>query len=228
MANGINVGDYLIAKAYALIGKSSLPPETVLHLVQVFTSTFERTVEGQALDINLRGSRDVSLDVYYRIVQLKTAYYLAVTWVGGAIIAGKEAAQEPLWELGKCLGPAFQIRDDLLDLTDGKGRGGELGCDLREGKTSILYAYVLDRKVGPEEERDRLRDVMSKPREETGSDDVAWAIEFFERVGALEFASEEAKKLIERAERLIESLPLDDAGRDGFREVSRYIVERKT
>ncbi len=229
MANGINIGDYLLAKAYAVIFKSPLSAETILELGKIFSSTFERTVEGQALDINLRGSRDVGLEVYYRIVQLKTAYYLAVTWVGGAIIAGRSRETlDPLWELGKCLGPAFQIRDDLLDLTDGKGRGGEIGCDLREGKPSILYAYALDREVGSTEERERLRDIMSKSREETGTDDVNWAIKFFDRTGALDFARKEASKLIERADQVIDSLPLDEAGREVFRTVSRYIVERKT
>ena len=69
---------------------------------------------------------------------------------------------------------------------------------------------------------------MSKSREETGTDDVNWAIEFFDRTGALDFARKEASKLIERADQVIDSLPLDEEGREVFRTVSRYIVERKT
>lgn len=240
--NGINVGDYLIAKGYALILKSDLPPEQVLHLTRIFTTTFERTVEGQALDINLRGSPDVGLDDYYRIVQLKTAYYLAVTWVGGAAIAGVSGSQdsdsgsngatagveESLWELGRCLGPAFQIRDDLLDLTVGKGRGGETGCDLKEGKPSILYAYVLDREQGSASDRRRLQEVMAKERDATSEEEVRWAIDFFRQTGALDFAESEAAALVRKADDLIESLPFSAEGRNLFRAISRYIVERKT
>ena len=76
--NAINVADYLISKAYQLILGSPLPAETNIALAAVFSSTFERTVEGQALDINLRGSPEVTLETYMRIVQLKTAYYLAL------------------------------------------------------------------------------------------------------------------------------------------------------
>ncbi len=229
VANGINVGDYLIAKAYDVILKSPLPPEMTLLLARIFTSTLERTVEGQALDINLRGSREVTLETYYRIVQLKTAYYLALPWVGGAIIAGVEdSVVEPLWELGRCVGPAFQIRDDLLDLTEGKGRGGEIGCDLREGKPSIFYAYILDGQHGTVADRTQLMDIMARPREETSADDVGWAIELFRRCGALEFAQRRAEELIAKGDAIIESVPLSKQGRQVFHAISQYIVNRNT
>jgi geranylgeranyl pyrophosphate synthase len=227
--NAINVADYLITKAYSLILSGDLPAEVNLHLARIFTETFERTVEGQALDINLRGSSEVTLETYFRIVQLKTAYYLALTWVGGAVIAG--AAQrvlEPLWELGKCLGPAFQIRDDLLDMTEGKGRGGEIGCDLREGKPSIFFAYVLDGKKGSEAERRRLIEIAAKPREETTRDDVAWAIQFYRSVGAFEFAEKQALELKQRADRVIDEIALNDSGKEIFRALSQFMIQRNT
>src|SRR3989454_6774663 len=84
--NAINVSDFLIAKAYQLILGAPLPDGTNLRLASIFSQAFERTVEGQALDINLRGSAGVNLETYLRIVELKTAYYLALPWVGGAIV----------------------------------------------------------------------------------------------------------------------------------------------
>jgi geranylgeranyl pyrophosphate synthase len=198
-------------------------------LADLFSLAFEKTVEGQALDINLRGRPDVSLETYGRIIQLKTAYYLALTWVGGAVVAGvDDRAVERLWELGRCLGPAFQIRDDIIDLTQGKGRGGEIGCDLKEGKPSVFMAFVLDRRRGGEDERRRLLEILAKPRRETTEADVAWAIDFYRRAGALDFAEEEAARLIARSGEVIESLPLDDAGREVFRAISRFMIDRST
>jgi len=225
--NAINIADFLIAKAYQLILGGPLPPETNLKLASIFSLAFERTVEGQALDINLRGSADVTIDLYFRIVELKTAYYLALTWVGGAIVAGiDDAVTELLWDLGRCLGPAFQIRDDIIDLTQGKGRGGEIGCDLREGKPSIFFAYVLDQRKGTAEERRRLIGILSKPREETTPADVEWAIAFYRATGALDFAQDEARKLLRKAEEVLEKLPLDPAGKDVFRAISRFMIDR--
>jgi len=227
--NAINVGDYLIAKAYQILLAAPLPPQTNLKLARIFTDTFERTVEGQALDINLRGSPDVTLETYFRIVQLKTAYYLALTWVGGAVVAGVgDSALEPLWDLGRCLGPAFQIRDDIIDMTQGKGRGGEIGCDLREGKPSIFFAYVLDRSRGTPQDRARLIEIVKKPRDLTTPDDVAWAIEFYRESGALRFAEDEARRLIAGAEQVIDSIPLDAQGKDVFRALSRFMIDRNT
>jgi geranylgeranyl pyrophosphate synthase len=227
--NALNISDFLIAKAYQLLAGCPLPPKVVLLLLRIYSDAFERTVEGQALDINLRGCADVTLETYFRIVQLKTAYYLALTWVGGAVVAGvEEDALEPLWELGRCLGPAFQIRDDIIDMTQGKGRGGEVGCDLREGKPSIFFAYVLDRKKGTDAERRRLVEIVSKPREETTAGDVEWAIAFYRRVGAIEHAEEEARSLIARADSVIETIPLGRDGKEVFRAISRFMIDRNT
>jgi len=227
--NAVNVADYLIAKAYELILCAPLDAQTNLKLARIFSEAFERTVEGQALDINLRGSRDVTLDLYFRIVQLKTAYYLALTWVGGAVVAGiPDSALESLWELGRCLGPAFQIRDDIIDLTQGKGRGGEIGCDLKEGKPSIFFAYALDRRKGTDSERERLVEIVAKPRELTTDEDVAWAIRFYRETGAMDFAQAEAASLIRKAEKTIEALPLDAQGKDVFRAISRFMIDRST
>lgn len=227
--NAINIGDYLVAKAYRLILSAPLDPEVNLRLARILSLAFERTVEGQALDINLRGQKQVGLATYHKIVELKTAYYLALTWVGGAVVAGMgEPVIESLWELGRCLGPAFQIRDDIIDLTNGKGRGGEIGCDLREGKPSIFFAYVLDEEKGSEEERRRLVEIVSKPRDATTPEDVAWAIGFYRATGALDFADEEARRFQRKADDVIDRLPLDASGKEVFRAISRFMVDRST
>ena len=99
--------------------------EKKINLLQILTLTYEKTVEGQALDINARATEDFSVDKYMAMVELKTRYSLSCGMVGGAVVSGiSGAVVEKIWTLGKTMGPAFQIRDDLIDLTYGKGRGG--------------------------------------------------------------------------------------------------------
>ena len=229
LANAINIGDYLISTAYRLLLTSRLDSATILRLLDIYSLTFQKTVEGQALDINLRGCDTFDVAQYYRIVQLKTAYYLTFNLVGGAIVAGMDGEViEQLWELGRLLGPAFQIRDDIIDLTNGKGRGGEIGCDIREGKPSILFAYALER-LGPHTtERQQLLDIIRKPREQTTSHDVDTVIQLYNDVGALDFATVECRRLIDNAFTLIAGLPLEDTGKALFREISRFIIDRQT
>jgi geranylgeranyl pyrophosphate synthase len=126
------------------------------------------------------------------------------------------------------LGPAFQIRDDLIDLTQGKGRGGEIGCDIKEGKPSIFFAYVLDREQGTDDDRARLVEIVGKPREETGIDDVSWVIDLYKRAGAVEFAQNEAQALIQQSQEVIETLPLDDSGKQVFRAIAKFMIDRTT
>ena len=229
IANAINIGDFLISNAYRIILTSPLPPESILRLLDIFSMTFQRTVEGQALDINLRGAESLTLQEYYRIVQLKTAYYLTFNLVGGAVAAGIDGQViDQLWELGRCLGPAFQIRDDTIDMTDGKGRGGEIGCDIREGKPSIFYAYALERLPKADPRRRLLIEIACKPREATTPCDVETVIGFYRDLGAFQFAEEESKRLLDQAFGVIDRLPLESKGKDLFRAIGQFMIERQT
>lgn len=229
LPNAINIGDYLTSTAYRLLLNSDLDPATILRLVDIYSLTFQKTVEGQALDINLRGCDTFDVQQYYRIVQLKTAYYLTFNLVGGAIVAGRDGAViDQLWNLGRFLGPAFQIRDDIIDLTNGKGRGGEIGCDIREGKPSILFAFALERLSATAPERQQLLDIIRKPREQTTTSEIDTVIQLYQDLGALNFAGEECNRLVDQAHTLVDRLPLEDSGKELFRAISRFIIDRQT
>jgi len=193
--------------------------------VDLFLSTYERTLAGQALDINSRCDARFAIEDYLRMVTLKTGHYLVLGMVGGAIIAGApKATLECLRKLGESLGPAFQIRDDILDLTAGKGRGGASGSDIREGKASILYAHALAHSSPAEGER--LLAVMRKPREETTDADVAAVLGLYEQCGSVAFAQETADRLIQQAQRALDALPVEQ--QPVFRKLVAHIAERKT
>lgn len=221
--NAINAGDYLLAAALRLACSADLPPQTNLRLAEIFLDTALRTIEGQALDINLRAADSFSVDDYLRIARLKTGRYLVLGMAGAAVISDSSPqVLENLWQLGDTLGPAFQIRDDLIDLTHGKGRGGQTGCDILEGKPSILYAHCLAHCIP--EERSRLLAIFRAPREHTSPDDVQWTIRLYERRGTLDFAQRMAHKLTEEAFAIIERLPVPN--KDAFRQVAAFMVER--
>ncbi|MFQ5863463.1 MAG: polyprenyl synthetase family protein, partial [Candidatus Brocadiales bacterium] len=220
-ANAINVGDYMLGRAYRSILDRSLSLEKRLRLLDIFTLTYEKTVEGQALDINWRGSTKFTIENYLQIVELKTAYYLTCGMVGGAVVAGtSDRVIEKIWELGKSMGPAFQIRDDLIDLTQGKGRGGVIGSDIREGKPSFLYAYTLG--VAGAADRERLIEIMLKPRENTSSREVNEVIALYKKYDAINYSQNYAEGLVERAFKTIEEIPVDDKAT--FREIAQFMA----
>jgi geranylgeranyl pyrophosphate synthase len=222
MPNAVNVGDYLLGIGLEAVLRSPVPAAELARLMRAYVETFTTTCRGQALDMNLRGA-PITVEDYLRMVTLKTGRYLALGMVGGAILAGAgEETVETIGELGENMGPAFQIRDDTIDLTVGKGRGGVTGNDIREGKPSILYAHALSKADAPE--REFLTEVMARPREQTTDADVARVAELYDRVGSLEFARAEADRLVARAYETIERMPVQDKG--FFRRLTRYMVDR--
>ncbi|MCB7129471.1 MAG: polyprenyl synthetase family protein [Candidatus Brocadiales bacterium] len=222
-ANAINVGDYLLGRAYRVILECDLPLEKKLKLLHIFTITYEKTVEGQALDINWRGSTDFTIEHYLQIVELKTAYYLTCGMVGGAVVAGKsDDVVEKIWELGRSIGPAFQIRDDLIDLTHGKGRGGVIGSDIKEGKPSFLYAYTMSQAGAGD--RERLIEIMLKPRNDTSSRVVDEVISLYNKYDTINYSQKFADELVEKSFKIIEEIPVED--KSAFRDIARFMTER--
>lgn len=207
LPHGINAGDFLLVQAQrALVTEGrALTPETRLRLLRLFVFTLERTHIGQALDISARADRAITEDHYLRLVREKTGHYLAAPIQGGAIVAGAdEATLATIAEMAAFLGPMFQIMDDIIDLTDGKGREST-GSDIREGKRSFLVAFTAAR-CSPAE-RDRLFDLLDKARDATTAEDVAEVRALFEKHNAIEAGRDRCRQLYRASLAELEKLP---------------------
>lgn len=107
-----------------------------------------QTVDGQALELGWQreGRTDLSADDYLDLIMKKTCWYTTVLPLRvGALIGTKGTVPlEPMLRFGFFLGAAFQIRDDILNLTGSLAVYGKepLG-DLREGKRTLMLAHLL-------------------------------------------------------------------------------------
>jgi len=222
LGHGINIGDYMAQKVYELILKSDLDNEIIFKLLDAMVKTSLRTAEGQTMDMNLRDNDSPVEDDYMQMVTGKTAHYLTVPMVGGAIVAGHEDLVEKIIEFGRYAGPAFQIRDDVLDLTEGKGRK-EIGRDIKEGKRSILAIHCLSKCN--EEEKKELLIILNKDVEDTTDDNVAFAKSLFEKHGSIDYATKKSEELTEKAKDIIKDMP------PGLKEIleffADYLIKRK-
>jgi len=206
LAHAINAGDYMAQKVYELIlnsRKYGVDNEKTMDLLEAMVQTSLRTAEGQAMDINMRSASPSEKD-YMDMVIGKTAHYLTVPMVGAAILAGRKELIPKLVEFGMAIGPAFQIADDVLDLTEGKGRG-EIGRDIKEGKKSILVIHCLG-KCSETEKRELLV-ILNKKPEETSGEDVLVAKHLFEKYGSTDYARKKADGLKGQAMETAKSVP---------------------
>ncbi len=221
--HAINIGDYLFTKIFAalLMGMGDITPAKMVRFFALMAATLDHTHRGQALDMNARESR-IGIEQYMRLVTEKTGYYLAAPLVAGAIAAdAPQEVEEALNRYGLFIGPMFQIRDDLIDLTHGKGRES-VGSDIREGKRSFLAAHVFER--GEAADRDSLERILNLPREKTSPNHVARAMEIFERSGAMAEARDVCERL--KVSALDALMPLHEPLRDRLWKITEHLAER--
>lgn len=197
LAHGINIGDFVCTKVYEAISslrQIGLEEAKMLDLYEATIQCLLDTGRGQAMDLNARLRDDIDKSEYLQMTKMKTGAYLTYPIIGAAIICGaNKKAINRIKQYGYYVGPAFQIRDDILDLTGGKGRG-EIGCDIKEGKRSFMVVHTAA-SCTPEEKA-KLFQILNKPREEKTPQEISWAIKLFEKYDAVKAGQDEAERLI--------------------------------
>ena len=141
-------GDVLLALASECIGRATSGDPA--QLTQVFGRMIRELCEGQALDMVIGNSQDLTTADYLQMVDGKTGGLLSASLEMGGI-AGKVDTDSclALREAGKFIGRAFQINDDLLDLVADDQRWGKVqGGDLMEGKGTYLLTEARQRATG--------------------------------------------------------------------------------
>ena len=153
--------------------------------------TFHKTsieiAEGQQYDMDFESRTDVTEAEYIEMIRLKTSVLLACALKIGAILGGasKEDA-EHLYRLGECIGLAFQLRDDYLDVYgDPKVFGKKIGGDILCNKKTYLYINAL--RLANEEQRASL-DHWASATDIVPEEKIAAVTEIYNQVGLPEMS----------------------------------------
>lgn len=198
----INLGDMMFARGISLFPRR-IKDEAVDTVVEV--------TDGQQMDLDFEDRRDITVDEYLTMVRKKTGALLDL-----AVHAPQELAETEFDLAGySSLGPAFQIRDDLLDFEEGKGRNA-IGNDIRSGKRTLLVVHADD---------DRLYELLDKDFEATTDDDVQEAIRILEREGSFAFARQTMDRLAHDAVEATDNLPQSEQTQR-LCELARFLVDR--
>jgi octaprenyl-diphosphate synthase len=149
-------GDYLYIRSMNMALRAG-----ELRLIDILADATERMIEGEILGANLRGRTDASREQHMEIVERKTArLFSACCRVSGVIARVPREREEALARYGLSLGIAFQLVDDLLDLTsDEKTVGKPVASDLREGRMTLPWIDLYER--GSDDDRRAIRRIVS-------------------------------------------------------------------
>jgi octaprenyl-diphosphate synthase len=192
-------GDWLYMQAFKVAVQ-----ERNFRILDTLIELTQQMVEGELLQMEKLGQL-ISLDEHFNLIYRKTACLFSVCMRMGAILGGASADQEEsLSQYGRNLGMAFQIVDDVLDLTASENvLGKPVASDLREGKVTMAVIHALQRCTPAEH---RVIETVVQDRV-FGSDTHAQVLAILNRHSSLEAAYEKAMQYADLARNAICSFP---------------------
>jgi len=206
-------GDWLYMQSF----RTALE-ERNFRVLDLLVSLTQQMVEGELLQIEKLGHL-INEEEYFDLIYRKTACLFKVSMQLGAAIADPTQQisdevtpqfDEPMGEYGRNLGLAFQIVDDVLDLTAAENvLGKPVASDLREGKATLAVIHALERGTGAD--REAIRTVLA----DRSFVHVAHAqiLEILNRHGSIDYAMDTACAYAEAARLSIAELPDSEAKR---------------
>lgn len=187
------LGDYWLVKGMENILASRNSSDKV---IRIFASTLTDLAEGELLQLQKAETGDTLEKDYYRIIYDKTASLFVASAAAGAIsVSATEEKMSAARTYAKCLGVAFQIRDDIFDYEENVEIGKPVGLDLKEKKITLPLLGALA-KAGEERGREIRRKLCRiDDHPEYGGE----IIEFVKSEGGIEYARKRLYEYVDNA-----------------------------
>ena len=203
------VGDVLLGQAYVSLLRTKTPHTH--RITGLFTEGLLEVCEGQALDLQFERESMLSISKYFTMIEKKTARLISMSTEMGALIGGGTQAQiRYLRAFGHFLGRAFQVQDDLLDVTaDPKDFGKVIGGDILEGKKTLLLIQAFQRSRG--KDRTLLGTILTRQHDKQSGGLISEVTAMYEKYGVLESARKHIEKDTMAAVSSLNRLPQNTA-----------------
>ncbi|CAA6818556.1 MAG: Octaprenyl diphosphate synthase (EC / Dimethylallyltransferase (EC / (2E,6E)-farnesyl diphosphate synthase (EC / Geranylgeranyl pyrophosphate synthetase (EC [uncultured Sulfurovum sp.] len=205
----IMMGDILYSKAFFELNSISS------EVAKVISNAVVQLSLGELADVRLSRTFHTNRDAYLKMLYQKTASLMEASAESAAILVGKN--RQAYRQYGHNLGLAFQMIDDILDITeDSKTLGKPALHDFVEGKVTLPYIYLHE--VLAVEDREFL---VSLHKKRLSNDEAEWIKVAMEKNGIIEKSYLEAKVLIDEAIELMECL-----GEKDLSNIAKAMIER--
>ena len=190
------MGDYILSKA--LINMVSLKDFEALDLI---SKTAEKLSAGEILQMEKSITRNMTKNIYYDMINQKTASLISSSCELGAITTSKlDKDRKATSDYGKNLGMAFQIKDDLFDFLGSEFQTGkESGGDVKKNMLTLPLIYSIESTS--RKDRNRLKAIIRKKKK--SSEIIMEIKEIIEKSGGFDYAN---KKLDEFSSNAIDSI----------------------
>jgi geranylgeranyl diphosphate synthase type II len=213
-------GDVMSIYAYEHLNKINT---TYIHtVIELFNETAIKICEGQQLDMDFEQRPFVSMEEYIHMITLKTSVLLAASLKLGAILGGASVGcAEVLYNFGKTLGIAFQLKDDYLDAYGNTAKTGkQLGGDILSNKKTFLSAKAFE--IANDKQKLVLSDLLSR----NDSDKVKDTLAFFDQLNIKQHLEAEMNIYTTLAYQLLEKVPVISNRKVHLHDVADMLLKR--
>ena len=197
-AASVLVGDFVYSRAFQMmVGVQNM------RVMDILAEATNIIAEGEVLQLLNINDADISDNDYLRVIHYKTAkLFEAATRLGAVICQASTEDENAMAEYGMRLGTAFQLIDDVLDLSgNSEDIGKNLGDDIAEGKPTLPLLFAM--RHGDAKQSQLIRHAI----EQGGLEDFSAIIQAVEETGALDYVRNIAKQEAELACKAIQHLP---------------------
>ena len=189
-------GDYILSTALLRVALSNNH-----EIVQLLAELGRTLAAGEILQLQNISNQEISEDVYYQVIEKKTAILFEACCRLGAISVGASQQEiEDSAKLGHCLGMIFQIRDDIFDYYESPEIGKPTGNDMLEGKLTLPVIYSLNHYPN-----DAVLNLARKVKNGTiNHDEIAILVEFTKQFGGIKYAEKKMADYAKQAKAIID------------------------
>ena len=212
------VGDYILSTALLNV---SLTNHT--EIIKSLAQLGQTLSSGELLQMNNFKEDGISEEIYYRVIEQKTASLFATCAKNGALSVGVSPEEvSASYEFGKAIGMIFQIRDDIFDYFDSKEIGKPTGNDMAEGKLTLPVIYALKSTgLSP------MLQLAKKVKNGTiNSDEIAVLVNFAKERGGIDYAVKKMNDFSEIAKRYIDFHVKQSSIRDALTAYLEFVALR--
>ena len=212
------VGDYILSTA--LLRVSLTDNQKIIQLLAELGRTL---AAGEILQLSNISNKEISEDVYYQIINNKTAaLFEACAKIGALSACATDEEIAAAAKFGQNIGMIFQIRDDIFDYFDSKEIGKPTGNDMVEGKLTLPVIYALNHS-----NYESMQTLARKVKAGTiNADEIAVLVEFTKQQGGIEYAERRMEEIAAESRVFIDQYVKEKAVKEALTAYLEYVIQR--
>lgn len=211
------VGDYLLANGLLCASKVDSP-----RLVGIVSKAAQALASGEILQLSNVSNQSIDENVYYDIINRKTAaLFSACSEAGALCVSTDENVIQNMSLFGHYVGMCFQIRDDIFDYDSSADIGKPTGNDMKEGKLTLPLIYALNHSN--DEYMQKLAHKVKSG--EISDDEIDELVSFTRSNGGIEYAEHVMNTFADKAKDVLSSYP-DGEIKSSLMMYVDYVIKR--